>query len=122
MRASFGGPLNCRVAPATRLRQRLEKEKKPRPVTGRKAVVASPGPSENPYGGSGRLRDPRVAIGEHVEVIVVPLTGRARSRGVLGDQLLGHVSRKLTRSSRQRGRAWEPATTAAAAKAAANNS
>jgi len=41
----LGSPLNCRVAPATRLRQRLEKEKKPRRVTGRKAVVASPGPS-----------------------------------------------------------------------------
>jgi len=31
-------------------------------MTGRPpAVVASPGPSENPHGGSGRLRDPRLA-------------------------------------------------------------
>ena len=64
----------------------------------------------------------RDAVGEYVEVVVVPFAGRAKSRDTLEDQLLGHVSRKLTRSPRQRGRAWEPATTAAAAKAAANNS
>jgi len=72
----------------------------------------------------GRLHDAadHNAVSKHVVVVIVPLAGRARSRGALEDQLLGHVSRKLTRSPRQRGRAWEPATTAAAAKAAANNS
>src|SRR5262245_16755272 len=58
--------------------------------------MASPGPSR----GGVHLHDAadNGAIGEHVEVIVVPLAGRTRSRGVLEDQLLGHVSRKLTRS------------------------
>ena len=51
-----------------------------------------PRPAFPSLGGSGRLRDPRLALGEHVEVVVVPLAGRPRSRGALEDQLLGHVS------------------------------
>ena len=40
--------------------------------------------------GSGRLRDPRLAIGEHVGVVVVPHAGRARRRRAFEDELMGH--------------------------------
>src|SRR5262249_10277585 len=35
---------------------------------------------------SGRLRDPRLAVGKHVVIVLVPLAGWTRSRGVLDDQ------------------------------------
>jgi hypothetical protein len=42
------------------------------------------------YRGGRRLHDPADdgVIGEHVEVVVVPLAGRARSRGAFEDQYL----------------------------------
>jgi len=48
-------------------------------------VVTSPGPSP-PCDGSGRFCDSRLAVGKHVEVVIVPFAGRAGSRCALEDQ------------------------------------
>ena len=53
-----------------------------------------------------------------VGVVHKPMIGR----WPLYDQTATRARSRFTRSPRQRGHAWEPATTAAAAKAAANNS
>jgi len=45
------------------------------------ARCAQPPTRRASVGGSGRLRDPRLAVGEHVEVVGVPVAGIARSGG-----------------------------------------